>query len=120
MKRITRMILCLLISLTLVEAPIMNTAQAGMISTNTLVENMTRTQTQKRVVDFIQRDDVKSQMMNLGVSSAEAAERVAQLSDRELRQIAGEIDNSMAGGDVGGILVVVLVVLLILYLAKRI
>lgn len=120
MKQITRFILGLIISFTLIEAPIIQTAQGGMIATDTVVETMTRAQTQQKVIDFIERNDVKNQIISLGVSAEEASLRVVQLSDSELRQIAGEIDHSMAGGDLGGILVVVLVVVLILYLVKRI
>lgn len=109
-----------MISFTLIEAPILNTAQAGMIGTNILVENMTRAETQQKVVDFIERNDVKNQMILFGVNAEEASQRVMQLSDSELRRISGEIDNSMAGGDLGGVLVIVLVVVLILFLVKRI
>jgi hypothetical protein len=120
MKRIARLILYLLISFTLIEAPVLKTANAGMISTAHLVEDMTRAQNQQKVIEFIERSEVKNQLISLGVSAEEASLRVAQLSDSELRQISGEIDNSMAGGDVGGVLVIILVVLLILYLVKRI
>jgi len=120
MKRIARLMLYLLISCTLIEAPILKTANAGMISTYLLVEDMTRAQNQQKVIEFIERSDVKNQMINLGVSAEEASLRVAQLSDSELRRISGEIDNSMAGGNVGGVLVIILVVLLILYLVKRV
>ena len=109
-----------MISFTLIEAPILNTAQAGMITTNVLVEDMTRAETQQKVINFMERADVKNQMISLGLSSEEASQRVVQLTDSELRQISTEIDNSMAGGELGGILVIVLVVVLILYLVKRI
>lgn len=120
MKFMARMMLCLMISFSLVELPMMKSAHAGMISTHAVVEVMTRTQTEQKVVEFMGRDDVKDQMIKLGVNPAEATVRVAHLSDSELRKIAGEIDHSVSGGDIGGILILVLVVLMIIYFAKRI
>lgn len=120
MKFAVRLMLCLMISFSLVEIPMMKSAHAGMITTNVVVENLTRTQTEQKVVEFIGRSDVRGQMIKLGVTPEEATVRVANLSDSELRQIAGEIDHSVAGGDVGGILVLILIVVLIIYLVKRI
>lgn len=120
MKILVRMMLCLMISFTLVELPIMKSAHAGMITTNQVVTEMTRAESQERVANFMDRKDVQDQMVKFGVSPEEAQKRVASLSDAELRKIAGEIDKSTVGGDVGGILVLVVLVLLIIYLAKRI
>lgn len=120
MKFVVRTMLCFMISFSLVEIPMMKSAHASMIKTNAVVEVMNRTQTEQKVVEFMGRGDVKAQMVNLGVSPEEASVRVAHLSDSELNEIAGEIDHSSAGGDVGGILVLVLVILLIIYLVKRI
>jgi hypothetical protein len=121
MKILIRMLLCLVISFTLTEIPILRShAYAGMISTGDAVTQMTRAQNQEKVVRFLTRDDVKNQMVKFGVSPEEATRRVASLSDAELKKVAGEIDHSTAGGDLTGILIVVLVVVLIIYLIKRI
>lgn len=120
MKILVRMMLCLIISFTLIQLPIMKSAHAGMISTNEAVTYMTRTESHKKVSDFIDRKDVQDQLVKFGVSPEEASKRIAGLSDAELRKIAGEIDKSTVGGDVGGILVIVLLVILIIYFAKRI
>ncbi len=120
MKILVRMMLCLMISFTLVQLPIMKSAHAGMIATNDAVEIMTRAQSHEKVANFIDRQDVKDQLVKFGVSPEEASKRLAGLSDAELKKLAGEIDKSTIGGDVGGILVLVLLVLLIIYFAKRI
>ncbi len=63
---------------------------------------------------------VKQRLMDYGLSSEEASQRLAQLSDEQLHRFAAEIDAVQAGGDVGGdivfVLVVVLIVLVILEL----
>lgn len=120
MKTLVRMMLCLMISFTLIELPIMKSAHASMITTNEVVTEMTRAQSQEKLANFMDRKDVQEQMVRFGVSPEEASKRVASLSDAELRKIAGEIDKSTVGGDVGGILVLVLIVILIIYFAKRI
>ena len=63
MKRIVRLIIIFMVSLTLIESPIINTAHAGMITTDTVVQNMTRAETQQKVLRFIERSDVKNQMI---------------------------------------------------------
>lgn len=120
MKWLVKLMLCWMISFTLIELPIMKSAHAGMITTGAVVEKMSRSQDQQKVADFMSRNDVKDQMVKLGVSPQEAQVRVAHLSDAELRKIAGEIDQNTAGGDVFGILALVLIVVLIIYLVKRI
>jgi hypothetical protein len=120
MKTIVRFIICLMISLTLVEIPMMKSAHAEMISTHVVVDNMSRIQTQQKIIEFMGTSEVQNHLIKLGVSPEEASARVAHLSDNELRQIAGDIDHSVAGGEVGGILGIILIVLLIIFLARRI
>ena len=61
------------------------------------------------------REDVQQQLTLLGVDPDEAAERVAGLSDEELRQIAGQLDELPAGESTVGILVgAALIVFLVL------
>lgn len=54
-------------------------------------------QERDKVNAFVQRQDVREQMIALGVDPVEAAARVASLSDPEVRQIAGQIDSLPAG-----------------------
>ena len=120
MKLLVRMMLCLIISFTLVNVPMMKTANAGMIATNEAVEIMSRAESNEKVANFMVRKDVQEQLIKFGVSPEEANKRLAGLSDAEMRKLAGEIDKATIGGDVGGILVLVLLVVLIIYFAKRI
>jgi hypothetical protein len=65
------------------------------------------------VNQFLARDDVRQAMLGQGVSSQAALERVAAMSDSEVAQLAGRIDQAPAGGDVLGILFTVFIVLLV-------
>jgi hypothetical protein len=59
----------------------------------------------REILGFLARRDVQAEMRALGVDPAEAVARVRVLSDREIEQIAGQLDASPAGGSVVGIVV---------------
>ena len=65
------------------------------------------------VNQFLARDEVRQAMLGQGVSSQAALERVAAMSDSEVAQLAGRIDQAPAGGDVLGVLFTVFIVLLV-------
>ncbi len=50
-------------------------------------------------MDFMAREDVRQELATLGVDPNEAARRTASLSDDEIRQIAGRLDELPAGQD---------------------
>ena len=71
----------------------------------------------QRVLAFLQRDDVRRQLAELGVDPAEAAARVGGLSDGEVRDIAGHLDRLPAGqGAVGALIGAAVFVFLVLLL----
>jgi hypothetical protein len=69
-----------------------------------------------RVRAALERDDVRAALEARGVDPAAAAERVAALSDRQLADLATQLDQLPAGGDVLAVIGIVFVVLLILEL----
>ncbi len=90
-------------------------ANAGLISTDRVVEREAAAGDRGRVADFLAREDVRAELIGLGVDPAVAAVRVAALSDAEIRDIAGRIDQLPAGQDVfGAILSTALIVFLVL------
>lgn len=95
-------------------------AAKEMIPTSVVVEEMSRAQAQARVQEILNKSEIRSELIKRGVAPAEVNERLASLSDAELKQLATQMDQAMYGGDVVGILLVVVLVLLIIYLAKRI
>jgi hypothetical protein len=97
---------CLLLSSMPVRAEMIGTAQ--MLSQAPDAQ-------QERVAAFLAREDVQRQFQALGVSPADAAARVASLTQSELQQLSSRIDSLPAGA---GALEVVLVVLLILIILE--
>ena len=59
------------------------------------------------------RADVMAALQSRGVSVDAARDRVAALTDAEAAQVAAQIDQAPAGGDVVGVIVTIFVVLLI-------
>ncbi len=89
-------------------------AQAEMVTTDQVIQNYNSTEDRTQVMDFMLREDVQEQMTLLGVDPEEAARRVAGLSDEEIQQIAGRLDELPAGEGVGAIVGVILIIFLVL------
>jgi hypothetical protein len=90
-------------------------ASAGLIPTERIVESEAAAGERARILDFLAREDVRAQMVGLGVDPPAAVARVAGMSDAEIRDIAGRIDQLPAGQDVfGAILSTVLIIFLVL------
>ncbi len=53
-------------------------------------------------MEFLAREDVRRQFEALGIDADEAAARAGSLSDAEVTQIAGQIDELPAGQNVAG------------------
>ena len=93
------------------------TAQAQMIGTSTVIAAQKQAANLERITDFLGRNDVQQVMVQNGVTAAEAQQRVASLSDAELTKISRAMEQLPAGGDgvgaVVGAVVFIFVVLLI-------
>lgn len=99
---------CLLLSTLPVRAEMIGTAQILAPAADA----------QRELVDaFLARGDVQQQFEALGVSPADAAVRVASLTESELQALSSRIDSLPAGA---GALELVLVVLLILVVLELI
>lgn len=89
----------------------------GMISTVEVVHQLSRAEAQSQLENFVNRSDVREELVKRGLSQDEISSRLASLSTDEMRQLSTQVEQAKAGGD---ILVTVLLVVLIIYLIKRI
>ncbi len=90
-------------------------AQAGMVTTDQVLDAAAVTEARENVAAFLARDDVRQQMEALGVDPDEAVSRAATMTDAEVMQIAGQMDQLPAGQDaLGAILGLALIIFLIL------
>ncbi len=110
-----------ILAFTMFELSNLPLAHAGMITTQTVVSDLNRVENQQTINQFLERDEVKSQLAKAGVSSEEASMRLAALSDFEVKNLASQIEANHAGGEVIVIgLGTILLIIIILILLKRI
>lgn len=83
-------------------------ALAGIVGTDTVVAGVER----GRLASLLERGDVRARLESLGVDATDARARVAALSDAEAAQLAAQMDELPAGGDLLGAAVLVFLVLL--------
>ncbi len=94
-----------------------NFAQAAMVGTDQAIEQAAAADDRARVMDFMAREEVRQQTIELGIDPDEAAGRAASLTDVEIQQIAGNLDQLPAGeGALGAVIGAILIVLLVLFI----
>jgi len=105
-----------LIAVSVGMAGMVHTASASVVGTRAVMMQAERAETVARVQAALDREAVQAQLMAQGVDPAAAMERVAALTDAELRYLDGRLAQLPAGAGVVEIIGVVFVVLLILEL----
>jgi hypothetical protein len=95
-------------------------ARAEMIGTAQLLGAAAAAEQRARVDAFLAREDVRRHFETLGVDPVQAAQRVAGLTEAELAQLSGRIDELPAGADALEVVLIILLILLILELAGAI
>jgi hypothetical protein len=88
-------------------------AQAEMLSTDAAISKYTALSDRTVLMDELQRDAVQEQIVAMGIDPAEAAARLAALSDTEVASILTQIENDNAGADIIGTLFTVFIILLV-------
>jgi hypothetical protein len=83
-------------------------AHAGMLPTGAVLTNTDR----DRVASFLEREDVRLQLQAQGVNPADVKARVAAMTDAEAAQMAAHMDSMPAGGILGLILLVFVILLI--------
>ena len=99
MKFISKLISQLLI-VSMILLPF--STQAGMIGTDQAVANAQDLANIDKVRDFVSRADVAKQFEMMGLSAANAADRVNAMTQEEINRIAGKIDSMPAGASSSG------------------
>ena len=113
MKHTTR-ILAFILSASLINLPMLQTAHAGMVTTEQVARMADTEQADSghaRLTEVLSRADVRAAMERQGVDPAKAIERVAALTDDEAGRLAEQINSAPAGGIIGALLLVFFVLL---------
>ena len=101
----------LIVCLTAVGFPM--AANASIVSTDETLSQQTASANRDKVEAFLARDDVRRALEAQGVSGAAAVDRVKAMSDVEVAQLAGRVDQAPAGGEILGILFTIFIILLV-------
>jgi len=104
-----------ILSVAIVNMGFVGAASAAIVDTGTLVA-ANRSADLNAVRAQLDRADVRDQMQKMGVDATAVDSRIASLNDRELHQLAADMQSAPAGGDVLALVGAVFVVLLILEL----
>jgi hypothetical protein len=90
-------------------------AQAALVTSDDLATQRSVAADRARINELMAREDVQRELKSYGLSSEEAQARVDSLTDEEVRQVAGRLDQLPAGQDVlGTIIVAALIVFIVL------
>jgi len=111
----TKRVAVFLTSLTLLFSTLVTGANAAMLGTDAAVQAEHRAEHVSGIRSWLMQDQVRDQLVAMGVEPADAAERVAGMTTGELRLLHGKIDELPAGAtglvEVIGVMFVVLLVL---------
>lgn len=103
-QRFYRMIALTVAAALFVTSLPLGVAHAGLVTTEQVIGETKVAAERERLVALLQREDVRQQMQALGVDREEAVARLATLSDAEIQQIAGQLDELPAGQFLTGVL----------------
>ena len=88
---------------------------AALIDTETVLDSVRGREARDQLKQFLAREDVQAALIAQGVDPMEAEARVESLTDSEVLQILGQIEQLPAGGGaVEALLVIILALLLVL------
>lgn len=88
--------------------------RAEMVPTDRVVDRMTIEAKREEVATFLMREEVSRQIADMGVKREEADARVAGMTDAEILQVAGKIEQIPAGQAQGVSLTVLLLLIIII------
>lgn len=112
-----KQIICRLLIVLMAWTPF-QIAHAGMIGTDQVVASSSQSD-RNAVLNFVSRSDVASQLQSMGLDPATAKDRVAAMTDEEVRYLAGRIQSMPAGADGAGLLLLIIIVAVIWWAWKR-
>jgi septal ring factor EnvC (AmiA/AmiB activator) len=103
--------LAVLLSMLCMMMILMSSAHADLITINKALQSTDKAQTDQAT----EREDVQHQLVKLGVDPASAKERVNQLTDAEVAEINGRLEELPAGAGISTVdlLLIIIIILLI-------
>lgn len=109
----------LMIILTMVLSVPYQAAFAALVETETMLDMNRGQEARETLKQFMVRQDIRSAIVSQGVDPLEAEARLNSLTDAEVIQLADQIDQLPAGGDVLGLAIAVLVIVILVLVIIR-
>ncbi len=85
-------------------------ATAGVFGSDQVIADQQHQYNKQQVLSFVDNAQVQSKLIELGVSPADAKQRIANMTSAELDALNNQLNEMPAGGIVGTILTVLVVV----------
>ena len=118
----SKQICVFVISACLISLPLMQSADAAIISTQTAIEMAERQGRIDHINEILAKKSVQSTLIRFGVEPADASARVAALTDIELQTLEQQLGQLPAGGtgivEVIGIVAIVIIILELLHVTN--
>ena len=118
----SKQICVFVISACLISLPLMQSADAAIISTQTAIEMAERQGRIDHINEILAQKSVQSTLIRYGVEPADASARVAALTDTELQTLEQQLGQLPAGGtgivEVIGIVAIVIIILELLHITN--
>jgi predicted transcriptional regulator len=105
--------------LTLLLSVPYQSAVAALVGTESMLDMSRSQQARETLKQFMAREDVRSAIVAQGVAPAEADARLNSLTDAEVIQLADQINQLPAGGDILGLAIAVLVIVILILVIIR-
>lgn len=83
---------------------------AEAISSDSVMQTQASHYNKQQLIEMVNRADVQSKLVSLGVDSNQAIARINGMTDSEIAQLNDEINQAPAGGIVGAVLTVLAVI----------
>ncbi len=104
------MFLVVAFTTTCLQAP----AYAAMLSSQDIAAQQSLQADRDQLRDRVMRDDIRTQMVSMGVDPGDVEQRINNLTSAEISQINGKLDSLPAGSGVLGTIALVLIILILL------
>jgi hypothetical protein len=101
----------IMLSLSLIMLPL-GTAQSAMIGNSQLLDGNSAA-TRTALMQALERDQVRSQLSQLGVDAEAVKARVSQMTEQEIASLNQRLGDLPAGGDALGVILFIFVVFII-------
>ena len=109
----------LMIFLTLLLSVPYQAAFGALVGTETMLDMSRGQEARETLKQFMALEDVRTTIVSQGIDPLEADARLNSLSDAEVIQLADQIDQLPAGGDVLGLAIAVLVIVILVLVIMR-